>query len=61
MVALSYLSPSDREVVIDRALVGLSQQQVADRRGVDRKTIGNIERHAHKRLRGLLRNYQAAA
>jgi DNA-directed RNA polymerase specialized sigma24 family protein len=62
LVALSYLDPRDREVLLDRRICGLSLEMIAARDGVSRQWADYRCRRGTEHLRLLLgRRTQLAA
>jgi DNA-directed RNA polymerase specialized sigma24 family protein len=54
LVALSYLDPRDREVLLDRRICGLSLERIAARDGVSRQWADYRCRRGTEHLRLLL-------
>lgn len=51
LVALGRLRPRQREVVIDRVVVGMTLQAIADRDGVSRSAVHQLERAGLAKLK----------
>jgi RNA polymerase sigma factor (sigma-70 family) len=51
MVALGALDGRDREIVVDRVVLGHTLQRVADRHGITRSRVQQLERRGLERLR----------